>query len=194
MPRLLFKSPKATRIAVVHANSGTRVSKGDLLLELHDWEEQKIMSQIKRGFAENAIKETEIQGPRVQEKIAALAQIANQRQVALQASQDVYAAQVDGHNNGQGSIIDVVRARQDMALRSYQVLQAAVELEIVSRNVSDSLTIFSSVSSILTKEESYVSQARDRLKIKAPSSGVFDCYVLKGTPVRLGHLLGEIKY
>jgi hypothetical protein len=189
---IAIKAPKATQVKSIHTDLVAHVSAGDLLIELFDYEEQKILSQIDRAIEENAIKKIEAQGAFVIDKIKALAEIVDLRLVAVTASQIAYAWISDMLKAGEKTPLDLTFARQEMALRSYQVLQSGVEHEIFSRNAVDSISIFDQVAILLQKEREYVERSASRLRIAAPRAGQFTCYVTAGTPVRLGHLLGEI--
>lgn len=88
-------------------------------------------------------------------------------------------------------MIDVSRAEQDLALRPYQHLQAAVELELFSRNVSDLVVVFDTMGRLLEMEKRYVTATAGRLEIKSPRKGIFRCFVLAGTPSELAIYLAK---
>lgn len=189
---LYIKSPKATQIKSVGTDFEAGVSKGDFLFELYDYEEQKILSQIDRAIKENSAKKLEAQGPFVQQKLASLLQISDHRGTSLQASQLAYEGVQQEYQAGQRTLLDVTKARQDMAFRSYTALQSGIEAEVYRRNADDSIRVFDHVDLILRAEREYVERSRSRLRILAPESGYFKRFVSADTPVRLGHLLGEI--
>ncbi|MDW9924685.1 hypothetical protein GOB36_30015 [Sinorhizobium meliloti] len=187
-----IKAPKATQVKATSTPLESDVEIGDVLIELHDFEEARILSQIGRAIEENRIKKSEAEGRFVQEKIEALRQIRNYRATSLAASQAAYEGIKAEADVGQKTLLDVLRARQNVAIRSYMVLQSSVESEIYERNASDSVQVFDHVELLLLKEREYVERCRARLTIRAPRRGWFKRYVNEGTPVRIGHLLGEI--
>jgi hypothetical protein len=189
---LYIKSPKATKVKSVGTPLEAKVQKGDLLFELFDYEEQKVLSHINFAIEENSEKKLEAQGPFVQSKIQTLASVVDYRQDAIRASQAAYGELVERYRVGQTTSVDVIKARQDVALRTYMLLQSGIEAELYSRNAEDSLKVFDNVDIILKKEKEYVERITSRLRILAPARGTFKRYVQVDTPVRLGHLLGEI--
>lgn len=188
----IIKSPKATKIKTCPKGLTLRVSKGDLLFELYDYEEQKILSEIDRAIKENALKKAEASGAFVQSKISKLKQICDLRSTALSASQIAYVGLSEQYKVGAVTIIDVTKGRQDISIRSHQVLMSAVEAEVYSRNQADSLAVFDIIDALLRKEYEYVERSASRLRILAPEAGRFERYVDVGTPVRLGHILGKV--
>ena len=86
-----------------------------------------------------------------------------------------------------------LRAKHFVAMRTYQNLQAKVELEIYKRNVTDSKSVLEVVDALLHKELEYMEGIRSRLNIKAPRSGHFKCTVAVGDPVPIGYVLGTIE-
>ncbi|MDX0457590.1 hypothetical protein GOD71_32845 [Sinorhizobium medicae] len=189
---LFIKSPKATQVKFVGADFNSRVSAGDLLFELYDYEERAILSEIDRSMAENEARMAELDGVFVTSKVASLNEITTHRDTALQVAQVVYEAVLSEYEVGQKTLLDVIKVRQDIPLRSYQILQSAIEAEIYSRNLQDSRQVFSHVSGLLAKEREYVEKCIGRLQIVAPANGIFTRFVSAGTPVRVGHLLGQI--
>jgi biotin carboxyl carrier protein len=191
---LAIKSPKPTKVKRIYTPLKAPVSTGDLLIELYDYEEAKLLSEIDRAIAENDAKRSEVHGPFVADKMTALQAVVAARKVALEASHVVYQEAQDECLVGEITIVELAKARQDVALRSYQLLQSAIEQEIYNRNTADAISVYDQVATLLQKEREYVETASARLRITAPKSGLFSCYVTEGTPVRLGHVLGEIDY
>jgi biotin carboxyl carrier protein len=190
---LAIKSPKATKVHLLHVESGMSVQAGDVLLDLYDLEERKVLSTIDRSIEENASKLSELSGARVQQKLEWLNRITLLKNDAVLAAQVAYESTRLGLEVGVRTSLDVSIARQALALRTYQVLQSAVEAEIYSRNTQDAASVLAMMDKLLRAEKEYVERAVARLSIKAPCPGRFLCYVATGTPVRVGHLLGEIE-
>jgi hypothetical protein len=187
-----IKSPKSTKIKVCGTEFKYKVKKGDILFELYDYEEQRILSEITKSIEENNIKRVEASGNFVSSKISKLREISDLRGSALSASQVAYVSLCEQYRVGQVTMFEVIRGRQDISIRSHQILQSVVEAEIYSRNQSDSLAVFDIIECLLRNEYEYVERSASRLRIVAPEAGRFERYVDVGTPVRLGHLLGQI--
>jgi hypothetical protein len=194
MPKLPIKSPKATQVKGVLSPNGTKVAQDETLLELYDYEEQKILSSIRAALAENEAKAAELAGPRVAKKLAGLAQITNDRKDAISGAQMAYEEILGEFRTGSKTTLDLIRAHTDVSLKVYQALKSAVEHDLYARNTEDGHHVFEAVSKLLNKELQYVQRSAARLRIAAPRPGKFKCYVDAGTPVRIGHLLGEIEY
>jgi len=189
----IIKSPKATQIKTLFVATGAMVQKGDPLIELHDFEELKLVAQVDRGILETQAKLLEASGPRIADKVGKLHTIANSKLETLKHSQNLYQLRQDLYAGGRSTILDVIKARVDVGLKTYQCLQSAVEVEIYQANLTDSLGALQTIELLLTSEKDYVQASIARLTIKAPRTGVFTTSVSKGTPVRLGHVLGQIE-
>jgi hypothetical protein len=194
MGRFQLKSPKATQIKSVLTKAGStvEVSTGDLLIELQDLEERKILSTIQRNIDENLSKISEITGDLVKAKILHLNEISVQRLSALKATQVQYERVKLSENFGSENPYLVQRERHSLALRTYQSLQAVIEAKISQRNIDDSLAILKLVDGLLNNEKLYVDQFCRRLKITSPVKGRFQSFVEVNEPVPIGYVLGEI--
>jgi hypothetical protein len=191
MATLVIKSPKATQIKTI-AHSGL-IKAGAVLIELFDFEERKTLSTIQRAIEENSSKLEEITGPRVAEKIAHLAEISNQRLKALTPTQNNYEVlRIYAAMGTLGKYLPI-KAQHFVAMRTYQKLQASVELEIYRRNIADSTGVLTVINDLLQKEKEYMRSICDRLSIKAPKDGRFTALVAVGDPVPVGYPLGEIE-
>lgn len=188
----IIKSPKATQVKAIYLSSGAKVRRGEPLLELFDFEEQKLLAEIDRAISENQSKIAEATGARVSSRVSNLSAIATSKFNALTQVQDVYGARQEQYAAGEVTFLEVLKARIDVALKTYQCLQSAVELEIYQVNLSDSLDVLNTIGSLLDSEKSYVQASVARLVIKAPRDGMFSTSITKGSPVRLGHVLGQI--
>ncbi len=188
-----IKSPKATKVKRLLAEDGARVEKGTPLFELHDYEERQILSQLRRAIVDNETKLAEVSGPDVTTKLDSLERISVEREPSIVAAQEKYQALIEQHSVGQVDLADVAWGRHDIVLKAYQSLVSAVELEVFRRNVADSVKVYENIGILLKEETRYVEAAIARLRIISPVSGTFRCYVDDGTPVRLGHLLGELE-
>lgn len=187
---LLIKSPKATQVQAVHATGS--VLSGAPLLTLFDYEEQKILSAIERSIEENQAKLDEMRGNRITEKTDALNRIVDLRMTSVESGQTTFKAVSLSQMAGTATVVDVSRSRQALALRTYQMMQSAVEAEIFARNCADSVEVFAMIDSLLRGQKTYVDRFIARLHIQAPRSGEFECFVAPGTPVSVGHVLGRI--
>lgn len=189
---LKIKSPKATVVKALHVIEGEKVTPGQPLIDLHDWEEQLILSQIEQHATENLSKIAEVDGPRIAEKIFNLKKAEYARKFALSCAVQIYKAEVKRYEAGIISIIDIIHPRQDIASRSFQLLQTSLELELIGQNSKDSLSVLKKISDLIDVERAYVQRQIRRLSIKAPQSGRIQLHVEGGTPVKLGHVLCEI--
>jgi multidrug efflux pump subunit AcrA (membrane-fusion protein) len=192
MPPLIIKSPKATQVKELFVQSGGDVREGDPLISLYDYEEQKIIAQIVRAIDENQAKLAESSGIRIASKLASLSTIANAKLEALTQVQSIFDLRQKRYEAGLGDFVSVSKAKTDVALKTYQALQSALEVEIYQENIDDSLEVFRTIDLLLKSEQKYVSASIDRLTVKAPRDGVFTTNIFQGAPVRLGHLLGKI--
>ncbi len=187
-----IKSPKASTVKKLHVATGEVVAKGQLLYELQTWEEEKLFSEIRRHAEETKAKLAEVEGPRVAQKLEHLRDIVSHRVVAKKKSaeiRDLTKLQIEA---GAATILDLIPKRQDVIARSFQLLQAVVERDMVKRNVDDSVVVLNHVLSAIEKEAEYVQRQIDRLSIKAPAHGKINCFVNELEPVELGHILCSI--
>lgn len=169
------------------------VDAGAALIELFDFEERKILSTIQRAIEENNARLGEISGERVKQKIAHLTEISDQRLKALIPTQNNYEDLKLRANIGEITRYASIKASHFVAMRTYQKLQASVELEVYKRNIADSIGVLTVINDLLQKEKEYVNSIRDRLIVKAPKYGRFTAFVAFGDPVPIGYPLGEIE-
>jgi hypothetical protein len=191
MATLVLKSPKATKIKMI-AQPGL-VKRGALVIEVFDFEEQKTLSTIQRAIDENSAKLVEVTGDRVKEKAAHLEEISNLRLAALTSSQHYYERVKELVSFSGTPPYTVFDWQHFVAMRTYQKLQASVELAIYNRNIADSVGVLTVINDLLQKEKEYMLSVCDRLHIKAPRDGKFTALVAKGDPVPVGYPLGEIE-
>jgi len=193
--RFQLKSPKATQIKSVLTKAGTTVDvpAQAILVELHDFEERKVLSTIQRNIDENLSKISEISGDLVKAKIVHLNEISVQRLAALKATQVQYGnvKLVDALGGDEEYLLQ--RERHSLAMRTYQSLQAAIEVKIYQRNIDDSLAILKLVDGLLSREKLYVERFCGRLKILSPTACRFHSFVEVNEPVPVGHVLGEVE-
>jgi len=190
---LKLKSPKATKVKAFHARYGASVRAGDVVFELYDYEEQKILSEIDRAIDENKAKILELNGPAVSDKLNGLKEIAEKRKIVIDAAELNVRGVEEEVAVGQRTLLDVLDARQKSLTAGYQCLQAGIEYEIYRRNTVDALSVYMIVREVLARERTYVEKCASRLSIRAPQSGILRSFVVAGTPVRLGHVLAEIE-
>lgn len=188
-----IKSPKATKVKCLLAQDGAHVEQGTPLFELYDYEERQILSQLQRALVDNETKRAEVSGLDVATKLEALERICFEREPSVEAAQLKYQALIERHSVGDVALADVAWGRHDIVLKAYQSLVSAVELEVFRRNVADSVKVYENIDILLKEETRYVEAAIARLRIVSPVSGTFRCFVEDGTPVRLGHLLGQLE-
>src|SRR5690349_8315579 len=120
--KLALKSPKPTQVKNVLAESGAEVTCNQPLIELYDYEEQKILSTIAAAIDENESKAAELRGPRVEAKLARLGQIVEDRRKSVDAAQVYYEEVIDGYRVGNRSVLDVLQARAGIGLKTFQIL------------------------------------------------------------------------
>ncbi|MGO6875410.1 hypothetical protein ACCS85_26755 [Rhizobium ruizarguesonis] len=188
-----IKSPKATTVKKTHVETGDIVVKGQLLYELQTWEEEKLLSEIRRHTEETTAKLAEVQGSRVANKLDHLREIVSHRRIARSKSVEIRDLTIALFEAGDASLLDVIPKRQDVIARSFQLLQAVVERDMVERNVDDSLIVLNHVLSAIEKEAAYVQRQIDRLSITAPAHGKINSFVNELEPVELGHVLCSIE-
>lgn len=196
MGKLALKSPKATVIVDVLVEPGVTVGAGQALLELPTWEEDKILSEIARQIKETGVKLLEVTpgpGSFASSKLSTLVQLAIGKRKGVVAARKCFEAMRVGLEVGTRTILDVCEAQSNFNYASLTALQTAIEGEIFERNMADAVKVYTAVLELLHREKGYVERCRDRCTIRAPRSGVFSCFVRKGTPVRLGHLLGTVE-
>lgn len=191
--KLQIKSPKPTQVKAVLSAPDGHVRAGDPLIQLFDFEEAKLLSGVQRSIDENQAKLSEVTGDRVQKKLAHLKTIADQRLAALTATQQNFRMLSALYHMGSGDPSGPIRAKHFVSLRTYESLQASLELEIYQRNIADSVKVLRAIDDLLKGEKEYVQTLRARLQIRAPKDGIFRCYVSAGSPVSVGYVLGEIE-
>lgn len=189
-----IKSPKATKIESIAVEDGTIVAAGQPLINLFAYEEEAVLSQLKRSKEENLSRLDEVMGKRVQDRRQYMEAALYAREKSRKIAEAALVATIEFFKVVEVSRGDVAKAENDLVLRTFQVLQSGIELEVYSRNCFDAAEIHKAVDVLIAEDIAYVERSTSRLRIKAPASGTFRCYVSEGTPVRIGHLLGEINF
>lgn len=186
-----IKSPKATRVIEV-LETNAPVEKGQVLLRLSDLEENVMLSTICRSLDENAAKLAEVEQEKSTQKLyIELKMIADLLLQAVDNNARSEHILQQEYDQGTETLTNVLLTRKKTLSSHIKWRQAEAERIIHQRNVNDSIMVYGLVKNILNEEHDLVRKYIERLTIKAPFRGTFIRRVEKGSPVELGHVLGE---